>query len=116
LNTLAAPSPLHLTDVEQINAADQIIGEGTTPDGNTRDFLLTPTRRWPPRQPGPLDHLEASGPGPSRSQPIRKYEPSGDPPGELQRRPIEGSSNGTTRDGARCRPRRVPLRPAPWRA
>jgi probable HAF family extracellular repeat protein len=44
LNTLAAPSPLHMTDVEGINRAGQIIGEAKTPDGNTHDFLLTPTR------------------------------------------------------------------------
>src|SRR5262249_26349934 len=47
LNSLAAPSPLHMTDIEGINGAGQIIGEGRMPDGNSHDFQLTPTGSLP---------------------------------------------------------------------
>ncbi len=42
LNTLIAPSTLHLTDALAINNAGQIIGEGVLPNGAVHIFLLTP--------------------------------------------------------------------------
>jgi len=42
LNTLIAPSALHLTSALTITDAGQIIGEGVLPNGNVHNFLLTP--------------------------------------------------------------------------
>jgi len=43
LNTLVAPSPLHLTNALTINDAGDIIGEADLPNGDMHNFLLIPT-------------------------------------------------------------------------
>jgi probable HAF family extracellular repeat protein len=43
LNTLVAPSPLHLTEPVGINDAGDIIGYGVVPNGDEHNFLLIPT-------------------------------------------------------------------------
>jgi probable HAF family extracellular repeat protein len=40
LNTLIAPSALHLVSAEYVNDQDQIVGQGVLPDGSHRVFLL----------------------------------------------------------------------------
>jgi probable HAF family extracellular repeat protein len=45
LNTLVAPSPLHLDSAEYINDQGAIVGHGTLPDGDRRVFLLVPNDR-----------------------------------------------------------------------
>jgi probable HAF family extracellular repeat protein len=42
LNTLVAPSPLHLTNAVSLNNAGEIIGYGELPDGSEHNFLLIP--------------------------------------------------------------------------
>jgi probable HAF family extracellular repeat protein len=42
LNTLTAPSPLHLTEPVGINDAGEIIGYGVLPNGDEHNFLLIP--------------------------------------------------------------------------
>jgi probable HAF family extracellular repeat protein len=42
LNTLIAPSPLHLTESVNINNRGEIIGYGVLPNGNVHNFLLIP--------------------------------------------------------------------------
>ena len=42
LNTLIAPSGLHLTEGWWIDDQGQIAGTGVLPDGSQHDFLLTP--------------------------------------------------------------------------
>ncbi len=42
LNTLVAPSPLHLTSGEYIDDNGRIVGHGTLPNGDQRVFLLIP--------------------------------------------------------------------------
>jgi probable HAF family extracellular repeat protein len=44
LNTLVAPSPLHLNAASFINDAGDIVGEATLPDGRMRNFVLVPNR------------------------------------------------------------------------
>jgi probable HAF family extracellular repeat protein len=43
LNSLIAPSPLHLNSAEYINDKGEIVGHGTLPNGDQRIFLLIPT-------------------------------------------------------------------------
>jgi probable HAF family extracellular repeat protein len=42
LNTLVAPSTLHMASAQSINDAGDILGEGQLPDGSTHNFLLIP--------------------------------------------------------------------------
>jgi probable HAF family extracellular repeat protein len=42
LNTLVAPSTLHMTAASSINDAGDIIGEGVLPNGNLHNFVLIP--------------------------------------------------------------------------
>jgi probable HAF family extracellular repeat protein len=45
LNTLVAPSPLRLNSAIGINDAGMIMGEGSLPNGDARNFVLIPNRR-----------------------------------------------------------------------
>jgi probable HAF family extracellular repeat protein len=45
LNTLVAPSTLHLTEAKYITDQGQIVGKGVFPNGDTHIFLLVPTHR-----------------------------------------------------------------------
>lgn len=45
LNTLVAPSDLHLTSAEYINDKGEIVGFGKLPNGQQRVFLLIPNQR-----------------------------------------------------------------------
>jgi probable HAF family extracellular repeat protein len=45
LNTLAAPSALHLTDALTVTKAGEIIGEGVLPNGDLRNFVLMPNNK-----------------------------------------------------------------------
>jgi probable HAF family extracellular repeat protein len=58
LNTLIAPSALHLTSAEYINDQGEIVGHGVLPNGGQRVFLLIPNPSVPlpavPRRQGRL--------------------------------------------------------------
>jgi len=45
LNTLVAPSTLHMTAASSINDVGDIIGEGVLPNGDRHDFVLIPNTR-----------------------------------------------------------------------
>jgi probable HAF family extracellular repeat protein len=47
LNTLVAPSPLHLTEAEYINAKGDIVGSAVLPGGSRRVFSRIPNRSAP---------------------------------------------------------------------
>jgi probable HAF family extracellular repeat protein len=44
LNTLIAPTTLHLTEADHINDRGEIIGYGVLPNGNVHNFLLVPNK------------------------------------------------------------------------
>jgi probable HAF family extracellular repeat protein len=62
LNTLIAPSPLHLLHAEYINDQGEIVGHGVLPNGNQRIFLLIRN---------PLVPLPAAVPSPPKAPQIR---------------------------------------------
>jgi probable HAF family extracellular repeat protein len=62
LNTLIAPSPLHLLHAEYINDQGEIVGHGVLPNGNQRIFLLIRN---------PLVPLPAAVPSPAKAPQVR---------------------------------------------
>jgi probable HAF family extracellular repeat protein len=79
LNTLIAPSPLHLTTGEYIGNQGQIVGHGVLPNGHQRVFLLI-------RNPGaPLPPAAAR---PARDLPAARLPHPGHPCGTVQRTAI----------------------------
>jgi len=69
LNTLIAPSALHLASAEYINDQGEIVGHGVLPNGDQRVYLLIPNPSVPlpavPPPAGKAPHVSTARIGPA---------------------------------------------------
>jgi hypothetical protein len=82
LNTLIAPSRLHLTSAEYIGNQGQIVGHAVLPNGHQRVFLLIRNPSVP---------LPPAAARPARDLPAARLPHAGHPCGIVQWKPLPGA-------------------------